>query len=138
MLDTANATFDVTGWDQQPTSEAGVRPAHARAKVTKTFKGDLEGTSTADLLMCQAEPGDLAAGAGYIASEIVTGTLAGRKGSFVLQHGGISEVQGPMWTYGYVVPGSGTGDLEGLTGRVEISQDTGGKHHLEITYELPG
>ena len=138
MPTTATAAFQVTGWDQTPTSEPGVRPAHSKATVTKTFSGDLEGTSTAEVLMCQADPADLAAGAGYIGSEIVTGSLGGRAGSFVMQHGGISEVQGAQWTYGHIVPGSGTEQLAGLSGTVEITMDPQGKHTLTLEYELPG
>ncbi len=137
MPTTANASFQVTGWDQTPTSDPGVRPAHGRATVTKTFSGDLEATSTADLLMCQADPADLSAGAGYIASEIITGALHGHEGTFVLQHGGISEVQGAQWTYGHIVPGSGTGALAGLTGTAEIAMAADGSHSITLEYELP-
>lgn len=133
----ANATFSVTGWDQQPITEPGVLPAHARAAVTKTFQGDLEATSTAELLTVQANPADLGAGAGYIASEIITGWLDGREGSFVLQHGGISEVRGAMWTYGNIVPGTGTGSLVGITGTAEIRQEADGVHRITLEYEIP-
>ena len=138
MSTTAHASFQVTGWDQTPTSEPGVRPAHGRASVTKTFSGDLEATSTAEVLMVQADPADLTAGAGYIASEIVTGSLHDHQGSFVIQHGGISEVKGSQWTYGHIVPGSGTGALDGLTGTAEIQMSADGSHSITLEYELPG
>ena len=132
----ATASFDVTGWDETPYDEPADGPRLARATVRKTFRGDLEGESTAELLMCQADPDDYSAGAGYVASEHVTGTLDGRQGTFVLQHGGLSgEVAGER-TFGHVVPGSGTGELEGLRGEAEIRQTPDGEHTLLLDYDF--
>ena len=74
-----------------------------RAVVGKAYAGALAGESLAELLTS----GELA----YLANERVTGTLDGRSGTFVLQHG---AWEGGQW--GYVVPGSGTGELAGLRG----------------------
>lgn len=136
MSTRANATFDVTGWDQSSYGEAAA-PFLSRATVTKSFRGDLVGTSTAEVLMCQADQKDVAAGAGYIASEIVTGALCGREGTFVMQHGGVSEIGGATRTYGNVVPGSGTGELEGLEGTVELQVDARGGHSIVMEFTLP-
>ena len=84
----AIASFDVTGWDQSPHESEDGGPSFSKATVLKQFSGDLEGESKAELLMCQADVADLTAGAGYVASEVVTGSLAGHRGSFVLQHWG--------------------------------------------------
>ncbi len=132
----AVASFDVTGWDQgEPESEAG-GPTLSSAVVRKQFDGDLVAESEARLMMCQADTSDISAGAGYIASEVVRGSLAGKQGTFVMQHWGLSA-DGRERTGGHVVPGSGTGDLKGLTGSVEISVDGDGTHTLTIDYELP-
>ncbi|MDX1578412.1 MAG: DUF3224 domain-containing protein [Gemmatimonadota bacterium] len=135
MTERATSSFDVTAWNQTPYGESDDGPALSRATVRKRFEGDLTGESTAELLMCQADPDDLSAGAGYVASELVTGRLAGREGTFVLQHWGLSE-GGSERTGGRVVPGSGTGDLEGLRGEVEIEVDAEGGHTLTLEYEL--
>jgi hypothetical protein len=103
--------------------------------VRKTFRGGLEGESVAELLMCQADPSDLAAGAGYVASERFEGRVDGRAGSFVMQHGGLSG-EGTPRTFGHIVPGSGTGDLAGLRGAVEIAVDADGNHQLILDCEL--
>jgi len=141
----AESEFDVTGWDQAPygdqvessdeDSDSG--PKLARATVLKTFRGDLEGTSTAELLMCQADKTDLAAGAGYVASEVFNGELDGKHGSFVTQHWGLSGSGMDPKTSGHVVPGSGTDELVGLTGSVEIAVSSEGKHTWTMEYELP-
>lgn len=131
----AEASFTVTSWEQSPYGEARAGSHLSRASVKKAFSGDLSGESTAELLMCQADPTDLGAGAGYVASELVEGELAGRSGTFVLQHGGLS-FGSDRRTFGHVVPGSGTGDLAGLSGDVEISVDAEGAHSLVLDYDF--
>ncbi len=132
----AVSTFDVTGWDPATYSAPGAIPLLSQATVTKTFSGDLEGESTAQLLMCQADAKDLSAGAGYVASDSVTGTLGGKSGSFVMQHGGLSA-SGNSRTWGHIVPGSGAGELAGITGDVTIDVDADGKHTIVLEYDFP-
>jgi hypothetical protein len=67
--------------------------------------------------------------------ERVTGTLKGRTGSFVLQHSGTMTRGTPQLSV-TVVPDSGTGQLEGLTGTMNIKIDSG-KHSYEFEYTLP-
>ena len=130
------AEFDVTGWDQQSYHETE-GPILSRVTVRKTFKGDLEAESSAELLMCQADPEDYSKGAGYVASEHVTGKLNGRSGSFVMQHG---AVMGPdvdeSSISGRIVPGSGVGELAGLGGTVEITQTKEGHHRIALEVEF--
>ncbi len=137
----AVSDFDVAGWDQTPyenSDEASDNgPKLSRATVRKVFRGDLEGESTAELLMCQADATDLAAGAGYVASEVFTGELNGKQGSFVIQHWGMSGSGMDPKTSGHVVPGSGTDELVGLTGSMEIAVSSDGKHTWTMEYELP-
>ncbi len=129
----AVASFDVVGWDQTPHAEAG--PNHSGAVVTKKFQGDLEAESVADLLMYQVEITEIAAGAGYVASERVEGRLNGRAGAFVMQHWGLSHA-GSQDTGGHIVPGSGSGALVGLSGSVSISVAEDGSHTLTLDYDL--
>jgi hypothetical protein len=39
-------------------------------------------------------------------------------------------------TAGHIVPGSGTGELVGLTGEVQIMVGAGGEHTLTLDYEI--
>jgi len=73
--------------------------------------------------------------AGYVALERVTGTLKGRKGSFVLQHSGTLTRGEPQQSI-TVVPDSGTGQLTGLTGKMTIII-AAGKHSYDFEYNLP-
>jgi Protein of unknown function (DUF3224) len=132
----AVAAFDVTGWDQVQYEEEVEGPQLSRATVRKRFRGDLTGESTAELLMCQADPSDFSSGAGYVASERFVGRLGDRAGTFVVQHWGLSGGGLSPRTAGHVVPGSGTGELTGLSGEVEISVDADGGHSLSLDYDI--
>ena len=143
----AVAEFDVVSWDQTPYDGVPGGPALAEAVVGKAYRGDLAGTGTAQLLMCRAADGKAPAdsgassaptNAGYVASEQIVGRLAGREGSFVVQHWGVAAAEAAPWTAGHVVPGSGTGELAGLTGTVEIAVDAEGRHTLALECSLPG
>jgi hypothetical protein len=54
----------------------------------------------------------------------VVGWLAGRLGSFVIQHG--AATGGDPKAFAFVVPGSATGELRGLTGEAEYRHDEDG------------
>ena len=72
----------------------------------------------------------------YVAMERVTGTLDGRAGSFALVHRALLRDTVPQeWTVA-VVPGSGTGELAGLEGTLEVSVREG-QHHYAFAYTLP-
>jgi len=136
MSNHATSSFNVTGWDQTPYDDGVPGPVMGRATVKKTFTGDLEGESVAELLLCQADAKDIKAGAGFIGSERVTGRLGEREGSFVMQHWGVIDGDAPPRTGGSIIPGSGTDGLTGITGAVEISVDAEGKHTLTLDYEI--
>jgi hypothetical protein len=101
--------------------------------VAKQFHGDLEGTSTGEMLSAGTST---QGSAGYVAIERVTGTLGGRSGTFILQHSGTMTRGAPQLSI-TVVPDSGTGQLAGLTGTMTITI-VNGKHSYEFAYEVPG
>jgi len=136
MAKRAISSFEVTGWDQTPYGDSDNGPSLTRATVRKAFSGDLAGESTAELLMCTADPDSLEAGGGYVASELVAGSLGDRQGTFVLQHWGLTGGGLPSRTAGHVVTGTGTGELTGLSGEIEIAVDADGAHTITIDYEI--
>jgi hypothetical protein len=102
-----------------------------RMSLAKQFQGDLEGTSKGEMLTA----GSPAKGsAGYVAMERVTGRLSGRSGSFVLQHSATMDRGGQHLDVA-VVPGSGTDELAGIAGRMNIIIE-GAKHSYEFEYTL--
>jgi len=121
-----NDTYETEPYDQGGDAE------FARVHITRTFSGDLEGTARAELLTVSAQEGSAA----YVALDAIRGRLAGREGSFVLEHHGVVSPAGAD-TAGVVVPGSGTGELQGLSGTARIAVDPDGTHRLLLEYELP-
>ncbi len=91
-------------------------PMLARMSIDKEFHGDLQGTSVGQMLSAGTA---VKGSAGYVAIERVTGTLHGRAGTFVFQHTGTVNRGVPQLSV-TVVPDSGTGDLAGLAGRLDI------------------
>lgn len=131
MTTHATATFEVTSWEDQVYDDPSEGPKLGRATVGKTLRGDVEATSTAELLTCQAADGS----AGYVASERVTGRIGDRAGTFVVQHGGTAVAGTPDHNFGHVVPGSGTGQLTGLRGTCEYRHDeTGATFTLDYRF----
>ena len=83
-------------------------------------------------MLSAGDPG--AGAAGYVAIETVRGTLAGREGGFALLQRGVMFAGGVTLDYS-VAPGSGTGELVGITGTLAL--DTSNGHAWELTYQLP-
>lgn len=103
-----------------------------RMTIEKQFHGELEATSQGQMLSAMTET---KGSAGYVAIERVTGTLGGKKGSFVLQHNATMTRGTPALNI-IVVPDSGTGELVGLTGAMKIDIESG-KHSYDFEYALP-
>lgn len=127
---TISGTFDVKMTPQGSAIEAA---QIARFSLDKTYHGELEGTAAGEMLaVMTGEKGS----AGYVAVERVTGTLAGRKGTFALQHSATMNRGTPNLTI-VVVPDSGTDGLTGISGTMGIRIEPGGKHFYDFTYALP-
>ncbi|WKE65171.1 DUF3224 domain-containing protein [Gallaecimonas kandeliae] len=106
--------------------------AVGRMLLEKRYQGPLEAEAKGQML---AHRTAVLGSAGYVAMEKVTGSLEGRQGSFVLQHCGIMDRGLPSLSV-TVVPDSGTGELEGLTGSLDIKIE-GGRHYYRFEYQLP-
>lgn len=123
--------FKITAWDPTPYDEPEKGPKLSRVEVKKSFWGEVEAESTAVLLMCQADDGS----SGYVATERVVGRVGSRSGSFVLQHGGAVTDGQISDVFGYVVPGSGTDELQGLRGKCTWHHDEHGAT-FTLDYEI--
>jgi hypothetical protein len=127
----ASGTFEVKISPQPADKEEQEGGAVGRMLLDKQFHGDLEATSRGQMLAVRtATEGS----AGYVAIEQVTGMLRGRSGTFMLQHSG-TMTRGVPELIVTVVPDSGTDQLEGLTGKMEIVV-AGGAHSYEFEYTL--
>jgi hypothetical protein len=128
MSHRATGTFEVK---MEPVAGESKFP---RLKGEKQFHGDLEGTSQSEMMSVN---GTVEGSAGYVAIELVTASLLGRKGSFALVHSGTMRRGGEFNMIIRVVPDSGTEQLAGLTGTLEIIIQ-GKKHLYNFDYDLPG
>ena len=111
--------FTITKWDAVPDDAAPVAdapepggPEMGLVALAKTYAGDdLTGTATGFALMTRGD-----AGASYVAQERISGTLRGRAGSFVLEHGASMGEGQETLMRAVIVAGSGTGELAGISG----------------------
>ena len=126
----AKGPFDVKLAPQDDKSEDATL---GRMILDKQYHGDIEGTGKGQMLT----GGTSVKGSGvYVAIERVTATLQGHSGSFLLQHGGVMTRGEPHLAIS-VVPDSGTGDLTGITGKMDIQITNEGKHFYDFEYSLP-
>jgi hypothetical protein len=132
MSQRAAGAFDVKVTPQKPDTQIARAANFGRLTIDKRFHGDLEGISKGEMLATQTEvPGS----AGYVALERVTGKLKGRSGSFVLQHSA-TMTRGTQKASISVVPDSGTGELQGLSGSMAITVGEDGSHSYEFDYKF--
>ncbi|MCW8832530.1 MAG: DUF3224 domain-containing protein, partial [Colwellia sp.] len=115
--------------DSYATSKDGIKLG--RMSIDKTFSGELSATSKGEMLSALTSK---AGSAGYVAIELVTGELNGKKGSFALQHFGTMS-NGEQNLLLEVVPDSGVGELAALTGKMDITIEDG-QHFYTFEYEL--
>lgn len=128
MATRASGTFEVT-LTPQPGDDYADGAVLGRMTIDKQFHGDLDATSKGQMLTGMTST---KGSAGYVAIERVSGTLSGRRGSFILQHSGTTTRGAPTLAV-TVVPDSGTDELTGLSGTMAIDI-TGGQHSYAFEY----
>lgn len=106
----ARATITVQSSEAKPYDERG-GPALLELHLNETFCGDLNGESPVRALVVRREDGS----ALQVSMQRFRGTLRGRRGTFVLQGSEVVD-KGRIKATWFVVPGSGTGELQGLRG----------------------
>src|ERR1700727_1887712 len=106
----ASGSFQLSSWNEDAYDND---PAHKMtlARVEQKFSGDIEGDGAVRWLMAYRADGT----ARFVGMQKVDGSLAGRRGSFVLETAGDFDGQMARWTV-TVIAGSGTDELTGLTG----------------------
>ena len=125
----ARGTFEVK-MKPEPLSEVAAKSSIARMSIDKAFHGELEGTSQGEFLASGSPDGSGA----YVAMERVTGEVNGKFGSFVLQHAATMVNKVPTMSV-TIVPGSGSGELAGVQGSMQILVEAG-QHSYDLSYEI--
>ncbi|MFD5511616.1 DUF3224 domain-containing protein [Streptomyces sp. NPDC127051] len=104
--------FTFADWQEQPVSSADSTPRLARSTVANAFTGGIEaGATNAAYTIAYTGEGT----GSYTGLELLSGSVDGRKGAFVLEQRGTFDASGTSCTF-EVVPGSGSGELAGLSG----------------------
>jgi hypothetical protein len=126
----AAGPFDVKVTAQEDTP---AEPLLNRMTLDKQYHGDLEAVGRGQMLTAGTE---VKGSGAYVAIERIDGKLKGRTGSFVMQHSG-TMTQGVPQLSITIVPDSGTGELKGIAGKMNIIIATDGKHSYTLDYTLP-
>ena len=127
----ASGTFDVK---TVPQKDDGIGdPTVGRMSIDKTYHGNLDGTGLGQMLAGMSEA--VKNSGSYVAIERIKGTLDGRAGTFAVWHAG-TMTRGAQQLVITVIPDSGTGELQGITGTMTIDIRDG-KHFYGIDYSLP-
>jgi Protein of unknown function (DUF3224) len=128
MTEIAHGTFEITA-SRQPPYDSADGLVLGRTSFVKSFSGGLEATSTVEMLSAATPTQGSAV---YVALERVNGKLAGKSGNFVLAHYGVMN-RGAASLRLEVAPDSGTGELVGLTGQLQI-EIKDGQHFYRFEY----
>lgn len=126
---TASGTFTV---DISPRPSDQDTQRLGQMQIRKTWHGEVEATGWG-LMISGGDPG--AGNAGYVAMEFVEGRVGELAGGFALQQFGTMSAGKAHQVY-EVVPGSGSGDLTGISGTLKLDVEDG-THHYALSYELP-
>ena len=131
MRTKANATFEIKSWDERPWDVREGLPKLTLASVRKSYRGDIDGEGVVEYVMAYREDGS----ASYVGLERIVGRIGRRSGSFVMQ--GIGKYEGGVAALDLtVVPGSGTGELRGISGKSNWSAGHGKEYPFSLEYEL--
>ena len=127
---TLNGAFKVASWNEDAYDE---REGHrlTRASVTQQFEGDIAGEGAAQWLMAYRSDGT----ARFVGLQLVDGTIAGRRGTFVLETAGEFDGRVARWEAS-VVAGSTTGELPRLTGAGRFEAPLGSEASYELEFDL--
>ena len=128
----AEAVITVHKYEPVAYDQPGEGPVLTRIHVEENFSGDIAGGGVVEFLQAGRADGS----ASFVGIERVTGTIAGRSGTFLLQDAGTVERQVVSGDW-FVIPGSGTGELAGLRGVGGFSANLGegAEVHLDSWFE---
>jgi hypothetical protein len=129
MSTNLTAKFDITGWEEEPLDDAPESRKLTRAQVTKSYSGDIDGTSILDYVMAYADDGT----ATFVGMERITGEVAGRRGTLVLRHVG-SFADGAAKASVTIVAGAGSDDLATAIGGGDFLADPAGSMDLALSF----
>ena len=130
-MPTTSGSFTVKITPQAPEPGVGDESI-GRMALHKQFEGGLRGEALGQMLATRT-PVD--GSAVYVALDRFEGELDGRRGGFSLYHRGVMDA-GVATLEVWIAPDSGSGQLAGLRGRLDIRVE-GKEHFYQFDYSLP-
>jgi hypothetical protein len=131
MMTKANGTSELATWNEVTYEELAGGGKLTRAEVSQSFEGDITGDGGVQWLMAYRPDGT----ARFVGLQRVEGRIGDLRGTFVLETFGDFDGQLATWQ-AKVVPGTATGDLEGLTGEGNFGAPHGPKASFELEYHV--
>ena len=125
----ANALITVHKYEPAGYDEPAQGPALTRIHVEESFSGDIAGDGAVEFLQAAHADGS----ASFVGIERVSGSVADREGTFLLQDAGTVDgnVVSGDW---FVIPNSGTGELSGLRGEGGFRASLGENAQVYLDY----
>jgi Protein of unknown function (DUF3224) len=131
----ATGTFTVTAFNPTsvaPQTDIKTALAVGVAVIDKAFSGEIAGRSSTIFTSAF----DQAKGIGtYVALESFEGTVDGREGTFNFVHSASTSGSDRTAEHFAIVPSSGTGQLDGISGSGSLEIDADGTHRVWLEYE---
>ena len=125
----ATAKIEVHTYEPETYQNSGGGTDLVEIHVTEAFHGDIEGQGVVRFLQAMRADGS----ASFVGIERVTGSIADRSGTFLLQDAGTVEGSVVSGTW-FVIPGSGTGGLAGLRGEGGFTANLGEDADITLDY----
>jgi Protein of unknown function (DUF3224) len=127
----ATGTFEITSMGEDTVEERDDGGKLTRAWGDQAFSGDITGDGAVQWVSLYR--GDKTAR--LIGLQRIAGSVGGRTGSFVIEAGADFSGASSEGTW-VVVPGSGTGDLAGITGSGSFKAADGKTVSYELDYSI--
>jgi hypothetical protein len=127
-----SAMMTVVSGEERPFAKVNDAPKLVKGSFTLKYEGEMEGEGVLGELKI------------WLTSTLSTvyglerfvGALEGKKGTFVLQHTGMLR-DGVLNSKRTVLPGSGTGELKGLKGEININAEPAESSQVTFVYQFP-
>ena len=127
----ATGEFELASWNEETYKTLGGDRKLTRASVSQTFRGDVAGEGSVQWLMSYGDDGT----AHFVGLQLVDGAVHDSKGTFVLETTGDFDGKVAKWK-ATVVPGSGTGDLAGISGEGTFEAPMGSKAKFSLDLRM--
>lgn len=133
----AAGTFTVSSFVpaqlEPPPVAVEVGTAVGTATMEKVYEGDVQGRSATIFVSAF----DMGTGVGtYVALETFAGRLGDREGGFAYAHSATTLGSDRRDELFVIVPGSGVGDLAGISGSGGLAVDSDDTHRVWFDYQL--